>query len=311
MSRRDLGTGPDLAIVGAARSGTTQLAARLSRHPAIDASAVKEPNYFSREFERGPEWYDAYFQPRSDTRVRLDASVSYTYPQYPQALERLAAASPRAHVLYVVRDPIDRAVSHYRLNHHYFGHETATDFGAALTDRAFYLEVGDYEQWLAVLGEHFPAEQRLLVPFPAVTSHADAVADVALRSLQLPPLTDVDDEAVAAHQNNVVAFRSEAARRVTRTLRHSRAYPHVRRVLGPDRMKRLRALVTREPEMSTVEEALATCTEAQRAQLAAVAERAHAAVLQELTRQDDALGLDWATQWPRPRDVTSERADPH
>jgi hypothetical protein len=310
MSPHDPGTGPDLAIVGAARSGTTQLAARLSRHPSIDASAVKEPNYFSREFERGPEWYDAYFQPRSRQRVRLDASVSYTYPQYPEALERLAAAAPDAYVMYVVRDPIERAVSHFRLNHHYFGHETANDFGAALANRPFYLEVGDYERWLAAVGEHFPAERRLVVPFPALTAHPEDVADVVFRALELPPLIEVDDDAVAAHQNNVVAFRSEAARRVTRMLRHSRAYPHVRRVLGPDRMKRLRGLVTRVPAMSSVEEALATCDDAQRERLADVAESAYAAVLQELTRQDEALGLAWAAQWPRPRDVTPERADP-
>ena len=308
MSADDLGTGPDLAIVGAARSGTTQLAARLSRHPSVDASAVKEPNYFSREFERGADWYDAYFQPREAGRVRFDASVSYTYPDFPEALGRLAAASPGALVVYVVRDPIERAVSHYRLNHHYFGHETSDDFGAALASRPFYLEVGDYERWLAALSEHFGPERRLVVPFSAVTAHAEDVADVVFRALRLPPLTEVDDEAVAAHQNNVVAFRSEAARRVTRVLRHSRAYPHVRRVLGPDRMKRVRALVTREPEMASVDEALASCSEAQRADLAAVAERAYAAVLRELTRQDGALGLDWAAQWPRPRDVRPETA---
>jgi phosphoglycolate phosphatase-like HAD superfamily hydrolase len=310
MSSHDLGSGPDLAIVGAARSGTTQLAARLSRHPAIDASAVKEPNYFSREFERGPEWYDAYFQPRSESRVRLDASVSYTYPQYPEALERLVAASPHVYVVYVVRDPVERAVSHYRLNHHYFGHESANDFGSALADRSFYLDVGDYERWLEALGEHVPAERRLVVPFAAVTSHPEDVAEVVFRALHLPSPTEVDDEALAAHQNNVVAFRSEAARRVTRILRHSRAYPHVRRALGPDRMKRLRALVTREPEMASVEEALASCNDAQLLQLADVAERGHAAALQELRRQDDDLGLAWAAQWPPPREVTSARADP-
>jgi len=148
------------------------------------------------------------------------------------------------------------------------------------------------------------------VPFAAVTAHAEDVADVVFRSLGLPALADVDDEAVAAHQNNVVAFRSEAARKVTRALRHSRAYPHVRRVLGPDRMKRLRALVTREPEMATVEQALETCTDEQLARMADVSERAYAAVRDELTRQDAALGLDWAEQWPRPRDVTRETADP-
>ena len=46
------GRGPDLAIVGSARSGTTFLAAQLAEHPSIDAGAVKEPNFFSREYGR-------------------------------------------------------------------------------------------------------------------------------------------------------------------------------------------------------------------------------------------------------------------
>lgn len=301
------GVGPDLVIAGSARSGTTQLAARLALHPGIDASSVKETNYFSREFDKGPEWYDAYFRPRSAQLRRLDASVSYTYPQYPEALTRLMTAAPHAQVVYVVRDPVERAVSHYLLYRHYFGHESAATFGQALQERSYYLDVSDYAHWLGELSTSVPEEQRLVVPFRAVTSTPGAVAAVVLDRLGLPPLTEVDEEGVHAHQNNVVTFRNETLRTMTRWLRHSRAYPVVRRAVGPHAMKRMRSLVTRVPDMPSVDEALAGCGEAEQAAITAVADRAHAAVQEALQHQDRALRLDWSQYWTPPRSVRPAR----
>jgi hypothetical protein len=303
-SGRGAGIGPDLVIAGAARSGTTQLAARLALHPRIDASAVKETNYFSRRFDEGPEWYDAYFRPRSPELVRMDASVSYTYPQYPEALARLVAAAPDAHVVYIARDPVERAVSHYLLYRHYFGHESAPTFGASLRERSYYLDVSDYAHWLRELAAAVPPERRLVVPFRAVTSAADDVAAVVLERLGLPPVTEVDEGNVEAHQNNVVTFRNEALRKATRRLRHSRAYPVVRRVVGPHTMKRIRSLVTKVPEMPSTDETLASCGPEERERLAELADRAYVAVAEELARQDEALGLSWAELWTPPRSVS-------
>ena len=296
--------GPDLVIAGAARSGTTQLAARLALHPGIDASSVKETNYFSRELARGPQWYDAYFLPRSPDLRRLDASVSYTYPQYPDALSRLAEAAPRAQVVYVVRDPVERAVSHYLLYRHYFGHEKAPDFGASLRERSYYLDVSDYDHWLRQLAGTFPDDRRLVVPFQALTSAPADVATAIVARMGLEPLTDVDENSVEAHQNNVVTFRNEAVRRATRRLRHSRAYPAVRRALGPHAMKRIRALVTRVPDMPSVDDALDSCGDAERAALTEVSSRAFVAVRDELERQDASRGLAWSDYWAPPRAVT-------
>lgn len=289
--------GPDLVIAGAARSGTTQLAARMALHPEIDACAVKEPNYFSREFDKGNAWYDSYFKPRSPSLVRMDASVSYTFPQYPDALRRLADEAPDAQVVYVARDPIDRAVSHYLLYRYYFGHESARDFASALRTRQFYQDVSDYGRWLGDLHAVYPDEQLLVVPFRAVTTAGADVANVLFRQLGLSEPPEVDEAEVRAHQHNVVTFRSETVRRMTRVVRHSRAYPMARRALGAHTVKRVRSLLTRVPEMPTAEQALASCDARQRAELADLRARAEEAVGQELVRQDARLGLAWAELW--------------
>lgn len=303
-SSRGKDVGPDLVIAGAARSGTTQLAALLAMHPHIDASAVKETNYFSRRFDSGPDWYDSYFAPRSPDLRRMDASVSYTYPQYPGALARLMDTAPRAQVVYVVRDPVERAVSHYLLYRHYFGHESAESFGASLRERSYYLDVSDYERWLNELTAVVPAEQLLVVPFRALISTGREAAEVVLRRLALDPLTDVDEQGVEAHQNNVVTFRSETARKATRMLRHSRMYPLARRMVGPHAMKRLRSLVTRVPDMPSIDETLLSCEEPERAAIDDVANRAYLAVRSHLSRQDEVLGVEWVQLWEPPRVVS-------
>jgi hypothetical protein len=303
QAQQGQGVGPDLVIAGAARSGTTQLAARLALHPDVDASSVKETNYFSRQYERGPQWYDAYFRPRSPELKRLDASVSYTYPQYPAALNNLAQAAPGAHVIYVVRDPVERAVSHYLLYRHYFGHEDAPDFGSSLRERSYYLDVSDYAYWLEQLTAAFPDGQRLVVPFRALTSAPADVAAVIFQRMGLPGLTVLDEDSVEAHRNNVVTFRNEALRKATRRLRHSPAYPVVRRLVGPHTTKRIRSLVTRLPQLPSVDEALRSCGEAERASLHDVSERAYVAVREEILRQDESLDLAWSDYWTPPRTV--------
>ena len=290
--------GPDLVVLGAARSGTSLLAAHLAAHPDIDASAVKEPNYFSRHFDRGPDWYEEYFGPRAPGRLRLDASVSYTYPQFPEAIPRLAEAAPSARAVYVVRDPIPRAVSHYQYYRHYFAHERAADFGSALRQDSYYADVSDYRRWLTALAAAFPAEQVLVVPFAAVTRSSHAVAEVVCSIAGLGPPPAAEKQA-AEHRNNVVRFRSDRVRRATRTLRHSRFYPMVRRSLGASTLRRIRSAVTEVPETPSFDEALASCDPDQRAALDALSADATAAVQDWLAAQDERLGLTWSAEWPQ------------
>lgn len=286
---------PDLVIAGAARSGTSLLAAHLSAHPQLDGGAVKEPNFFSRDFERGWEWYDGLFVPRSEKEFRLDASVSYTYPQYLDALPRLASAAPGAVVAYVVRDPVARAISHYQLNKVYFGHERAATFGEALRERSFYADVSDYTTWIDRLRQHVPDEQLVIVPFDLVRTDVVQVATNLVSRLGLPP--PPRDEKAVAHQNEVVAYRSEGIRRASRWLRHSPAYPLVRRTLSPHVLRRVRAAVTRKPDLPSIAEVLGTCTPEQLARLEDLRVRVSASVLQRLQEQDRDQGLSWADTW--------------
>jgi len=291
------GSGPHVAIVGAARSGTTYLAAQLGAHPCIDAGAVKEPNYFSREFARGRSWYDGLYAPSSHGVFRLDASTSLTFPQFPEALGRLAADSPDVFVIYVVRDPLPRAVSHYLYLRNYFHIEVAPTFGAALRANPIYFGTSDYADWLPRIKAHFPPEQLLVVPFELVTRAQAVVAHATFSILGLDIPEDSTD--ALAHRNDVVAFRHDLYRRIYLRFRRSPLYPWARHRVGTEGLRRIRALLTQEAPLVTVDDALATCDAAQLRELEELEARSRDAVSQHLAAQDRHIGANWSSAWCR------------
>lgn len=291
--------GPDIALVGAARSGTSFLAAALSEHPQVDPGAVKEPNFYSREIARGEAWYDDLYRPRSAGLLRLDASMSYTFKHFPDALGKLAKAAPDALVVYVVRHPFDRLVSHFQLHRDYFHNEPAATLGEALSfdDDGIYAGAGDYDHWLTEIERHFPTERVLVVPFPAVTRDDSALRQVAaMAGLSHAPLAAARERA-SAHQNNVVSFRHPAFQWLRRSVRRRGLYPAVRRLVGQQNLRRLRGAMTRPAPKDSVAAALETCTPDQRAALAELYERSLVSVALRLEEQDGRLGLDWAALW--------------
>jgi hypothetical protein len=113
---------PNLFLVGAAKAGTTSLYRELARHPAIYMSPMKEPHFFSR-IEPASSW-EAFFPHVSDEDEYLalfkgagnedllgEGSTSYLWDG--QAAGRIKRAVPEARILIMLRDPVDRAYSHY------------------------------------------------------------------------------------------------------------------------------------------------------------------------------------------------------
>jgi hypothetical protein len=107
---------PNFFIIGAARSGTTSLYVYLDQHPEIFFSPVKEINFFSNPkiWGKGFKWYESHFNKAKDVRAVGEASTSYTAsPFIKEVPQRILDYSPNAKLIYIVRDPINRLVSHY------------------------------------------------------------------------------------------------------------------------------------------------------------------------------------------------------
>lgn len=108
---------PSFFVVGAQKAGTTALHHYLAHHPDIFLPAVKETHFFDDghgEFRLGVAHYlDTYF--RADTSPVIAGEVDPEYLFFPEAAERIARYFPNSKLIFMLRDPVARAYSHYQM----------------------------------------------------------------------------------------------------------------------------------------------------------------------------------------------------
>jgi len=107
---------PDFLVIGAMKCGTSTLAAQLAAQPGLFMTTPKEPNFFSDDavFAKGLDWYRQLFAAAPPGALKGEASTHYTkLPTYPETVSRMAAVIEAPRLVYMVRDPIERAVSHF------------------------------------------------------------------------------------------------------------------------------------------------------------------------------------------------------
>jgi len=107
---------PNLFVIGAMKSGTTSLHEYLNTHPHIAMSTWKEPAFFVEELTlcRGEDWYLSLFEKDGKYRYLGESSTHYTrLPVFQGVAERLYRFNPDARLIYIMRDPLERIVSHY------------------------------------------------------------------------------------------------------------------------------------------------------------------------------------------------------
>jgi tetratricopeptide (TPR) repeat protein len=106
---------PDFIIIGSPRCGTTSLYKYITSHPKILAAANKEICFFSEHFNKGFAWYQAHFPPPIDSQHFLTGEATPTYLTHPLAAERLYGYLPKIKLIVILRNPGDRAFSHYQM----------------------------------------------------------------------------------------------------------------------------------------------------------------------------------------------------
>jgi hypothetical protein len=208
---------PNLLVIGAAKCGTTSLHEYLDAHPQISMSRQKELDFFVAEknWRRGLDWYEAQFPP---AQVRGETSPSYSaYPFYLGVPERIHNVLPEARIVYLVRDPIERIVSHYEyraVTYREMG--TLDDVLADPYLARWFVDISRYALQLERYFEYFPADDVLVVD-------ADALAaDPASALASIFAFLDVDptfrSEAFARRHNpSSQLARPNAAGRLART----------------------------------------------------------------------------------------------
>jgi len=205
---------PGLLIIGAQKGGTTSLFNYLAEHPDVRTPLTKEIHFFDLHFGRGRTWYRGRFPYRRQLRdgvLTLDASPYYL--THPLAPARAAELLPNAKLVALLRNPIDRALSHYQ--HEVRGGRESLSFKEAIAreperlageevrlandptyysfahHRYSYLRRGVYVDQLRRWADHFPRSQLLILQSEAMFGDPHEVTGrvlefLGLRSYRLP-----------------------------------------------------------------------------------------------------------------------------
>ncbi len=164
---------PDFLVVGGQRCGTTSLHDVLAQHPQVASPRMmKGVHYFDTAFGHDEWWYRSHFhtewyrtlRQRTGSPPYLAGEASPYYLFHPLAAGRIHRLVPDAKIVVLLRDPVDRAVSHHRHEQRRFGEPL--DLEAALD---------------AEPGRLAGQEDMLVTGGPSTTSHAHQHASYVAR----------------------------------------------------------------------------------------------------------------------------------
>lgn len=241
---------PDFLIIGAMKCGTTTLAAQLAAQAGIFMTTPKEPNFFSDDdvFARGLAWYAQLFRDAGPGELRGEASTHYTkLPTYPDTVARMRAVLPQPRLIYMVRDPIERAVSHYI--HEWTEGRMSGDPAAAFETCPELVAYGRYAMQIAPYIEAYGPQAVLLTSLERLKAEPNAELRRvgAHLGMATPPVwqTDLAAQNVSSERFRKLPFHGLlVGNPVARTLRHVLVPKSVR-----ERIRQARSFGQR-PELS-------------------------------------------------------------
>jgi hypothetical protein len=200
----------DFFICGVQKSGTTALDSFLRGHPDLEMARVKETHFFDTEsFDWSAPPYAILrdFFDAAPGRRRGEATPIYTY--WPNAMERLRTYNPAAKLILLLRHPVLRALSHWRMETTR-GAETLS-FSEAIrpaanervhaapggVHRVFsYVQRGFYAPQIERIRNLFPEDQTLIVRTDALWNAPAATLQRVQSFLGVAPLLDAEQRYV-------------------------------------------------------------------------------------------------------------------
>jgi hypothetical protein len=192
---------PDFVVIGTQKGGTSFFYRLLTEHPLVREAAAKELHFFDNKFSEGVGWYRRCFSEGKrvcgQRTITGEASPSYLFD--PQVPERMARIVPEARLITLLRNPVDRAYSHYQMEvrrgkeARSFEEATeeemtsAEDEGNTVDVRYAYLRRGLYAEQLERFSFFANRDRLLVVKSENIFTRRLDVLDRVLRFLRLPP----------------------------------------------------------------------------------------------------------------------------
>ncbi len=131
---------PGFLIIGGIRCGTTSMIRYLGDHPDIGIASTKEVHFYDWHYDRGETWYRSWFPLAVKGQPELVGESSPSYLMNSNVPERVAASIPDVKLIVLLRNPADRAVSHYQYRKNR-GMEEAPSLDTALSEEPLRIEL--------------------------------------------------------------------------------------------------------------------------------------------------------------------------
>jgi hypothetical protein len=153
---------PNLIVIGAMKSGTSSLHSYLNLHPQISMSHPKELDFFvlEKNWSKGIGWYESHFV--DGARFNGESSPNYTKCHlFGGVPSRMHSIVPEAKLIYLLRDPIERIISHYV--HNVAARSENRSFTDSLRANENYILSSKYYMQLEKYIEYFPKSNILVL----------------------------------------------------------------------------------------------------------------------------------------------------
>lgn len=162
-------------LLGAMKCGTTSIANVLSKHPEIDFCSIKEPHFFSKEYNNQDfEKYHDLFQNESQ-KIRGEASNSYSkYPKFGDEVAlRIKKYNPKMKFIYVMRNPYEQITSHYK---HFLSNQKieTLDINDIIFANIEFINTCKYYSQLKIYFDLFEENQFLLLTYDELIENEDS-----------------------------------------------------------------------------------------------------------------------------------------
>lgn len=205
----------DFFVVGAQKAGTTTVHEYLKTHPKIYLPIEKETRYFSENISKGISWYINNFY-KGSSPEQLKGEVCPDYMMYDSVPERIKEEFPKSKVILCLRNPVDRAYSHYKMS--FLRKREAREFKLAvhslmfapkdnIVDRNFdYLKFGEYGRILEGFLEYFESDSIYIVFFEELIDNPDDEVKKIVKWLGEDPHLLGRDDKQAFNQSKEIRF---------------------------------------------------------------------------------------------------------
>lgn len=210
---------PTFFIIGAMRCGTTSLHSYLRSHPDIYLR-FKEPHFFDGRFERGLDWYRSLFAEAADAKAVGESTPTYMYSDL--ALQRMHQVVPNARLVAMLRNPVERAYSHYWMNrarekeNRSFEEAVRDEIDVESETPTHYLEFGLYKRRLDHVHSIFGRDALHVELTEDMKRDPAETYERICRFLDVDPLFRPPN--LGQPVNSFLTFRSVAGRRMAKRL---------------------------------------------------------------------------------------------